>query len=498
MTIPSHTSIAHRRVILRRPLLLGIALAIALLAGPGSTWASSSAEPPSPIWTEGAEMAPLLEAPKVPSFTKLAKTFLPAVVNISTTKKREKSSRPEEGEKFKGFFERYFGAPYARRNRSLGSGFIINSDGYILTNAHVIEELENNIWVTLFDKREFRATVVGNDEKTDIALIKIEAHESLPIISLGDSDRLETGDWVMAIGNPFGYSHSVTAGIVSAKGRSIGAGPYDNFIQTDASINPGNSGGPLLNTQGEVIGMSTAITSLGHGIGFAIPINMVKDLLPHLVAHGRVVRGWLGVNLQEVDHQAAEEFGLSEPTGALVTNVLEGNPAFEAGIQEGDIIVAFNERAVDGVRMLQRAVAASSIGSEVELEVFREGGRKKIKVLIGKRQDEDYSVAREVQTGFGLKVEEITEALRERYNAPFTSGILITRVERDSTAAKAGVERGDLILEVNQQSVKTLKDYLRLMRDEGHTGRSILLLVQRSDNTLYIALKGEGDDEASD
>ena len=492
MTITVHSFIAHRRVILRRPLLLGIALAITLLAGPGSTWASSSAEPPSPIWTEGAEMAPLAEAPKVPSFTKLAKTFLPAVVNISTTKKREKSSRPEEGEKFKGFFEKYFGAPYAHQNRSLGSGFIINRDGYILTNAHVIEELENNIWVTLFDKREFRATLVGNDEKTDIALIKIEAHESLPIISLGDSDRLETGDWVMAIGNPFGYSHSVTAGIVSAKGRSIGAGPYDNFIQTDASINPGNSGGPLLNTQGEVIGISTAIASPGHGIGFAIPINMVKDLLPQLVAHGRVVRGWLGVNLQEIDHQAAEEFGLSEPTGALVTNVFEDNPAFEAGIQEGDIIVAFNERAVDGVRTLQRAVAASSIGSEVELEVLREGGRKKIKVVIGKRQNEDYSVAREVQTGFGLKVEEITEALQERYNAPSTSGILITRVERDSTAAKAGVERGDLILEVNRHSVKTLKDYLRLMRDEGHSGRSILLLVQRADKTLFIALEGGG------
>lgn len=437
-------------------------------------------------------MAPLAEAPKVPSFTKLAKAFLPAVVNISTTKKREKSSRPEESEKFKGFFEKYFGAPYAHQNRSLGSGFIINRDGYILTNAHVIEELENNIWVTLFDKREFRATVVGNDEKTDIALIKIEPHESLPIISLGDSDRLETGDWVMAIGNPFGYSHSVTAGIVSAKGRSIGAGPYDNFIQTDASINPGNSGGPLLNTQGEVIGISTAIASPGHGIGFAIPINMVKDLLPQLVAHGRVVRGWLGVNLQEVGHQAAEEFGLSEPTGALVTNVFEGNPAFEAGIQEGDIIVAFNERAVDGVRTLQRAVAASSIGSEVELEVLREGGRKKIKVVIGKRQNEDYSVAREVQTGFGLKVEEITEALQERYNAPSTSGILITRVERDSTAAKAGVERGDLILEVNRHSVKTLKDYLRLMRDEGHSGRSILLLVQRADKTLFIALERGG------
>ncbi|MCH7922699.1 MAG: Do family serine endopeptidase [Nitrospinae bacterium] len=437
-------------------------------------------------------MAPLAEAPKVPSFTKLAKAFLPAVVNISTTKKREKSFRPEESEKFKGFFEKYFGAPYAHQNRSLGSGFIINRDGYILTNAHVIEELENNIWVTLFDKREFRATVVGNDEKTDIALIKIEPHESLPIISLGDSDKLETGDWVMAIGNPFGYSHSVTAGIVSAKGRSIGAGPYDNFIQTDASINPGNSGGPLLNTQGEVIGISTAIASPGHGIGFAIPINMVKDLLPQLVAHGRVVRGWLGVNLQEVGHQAAEEFGLSEPTGALVTNVFEGNPAFEAGIQEGDIIVAFNERAVDGVRTLQRAVAASSIGSEVELEVLREGGRKKIKVVIGKRQNEDYSVAREVQTGFGLKVEEITEALQERYNAPSTSGILITRVERDSTAAKAGVERGDLILEVNRHSVKTLKDYLRLMRDEGHSGRSILLLVQRADKTLFIALERGG------
>ncbi|MFQ5893522.1 MAG: Do family serine endopeptidase [Nitrospinota bacterium] len=437
-------------------------------------------------------LVPHTEAPQGPSFAKLAKVLIPAVTNISTNRKREGRLESEQSEEFRGFFKKYFGGPHAHPNRSLGSGFIINRAGYILTNSHVIEEAESNIWVTLFDKREYRATVVGRDEKTDIALIKIDAPDDLPIVPLGDSDRLEIGDWVMAIGNPFGYSHSVTAGIVSAKGREIGAGPYDNFIQTDASINPGNSGGPLLNTQGEAVGISTAIASPGQGIGFAIPINMAKALLPQLVAHGRIVRGWLGLNLQEVDHQTALEFGLSEPTGALVTNVFEDNPAFVAGIQEGDIIVAFNDRAIDGVRTLQRAVAAASVGSEVELEVLHDGRRKKVTVVIGERQEERYSVAQDIQTGFGLKVEEITEALRERYNAPSTSGIVVTRVARDSAASEAGVEQGDVILEVNRRGVKTLKEYLEIMRDLGHSGHSILLLVQRAEKTFYIALKGEG------
>ncbi|MDV2495741.1 MAG: Do family serine endopeptidase [bacterium] len=490
VTIPSQA--AARRWIGRGLLVVSLSWAFASVVGLHSSWASS-AEQPSRLWSEGTALSPAAEVPNGPSFAKIAKAFIPAVVNISTTKKRGRSSSLEQQEKFKGFFEKFFGGPYAHSNSSLGSGFVINRAGYILTNSHVIEGTEDSVWVTLLDKREYRATVVGRDEKTDIALIKIDPPEDLPIIPLGDSERLEIGDWVLAIGNPYGYSHSVTAGIVSAKGREIGAGPYDNFIQTDASINPGNSGGPLLNTRGEVVGISTAIVSPGQGIGFAIPINMAKALVPQLVAHGRVARGWLGINIQEVDHKTARAFGLSEPGGALVTNVLEGNSAFEAGIQEGDVIVAFNHRAVDGVRSLQRAVATLSAGSEVELDVLRDGKRKTFQLVIGERGSEKYSVEREIQAGFGLRLEEITEALRERYNAPATtSGIVITRVEHDSVASKAGVERGDVILEVNRQSVKTLRDYLRLMRDHGHSGGSILLLVQRADRTIYIALKGGG------
>jgi serine protease Do len=453
---------------------------------------AGSAQPSQDLWSEGILVAPVKDRSQYPSFAELAKALIPAVVNISTIKKVETAESPEQREKFRSFLEKYFGGQQAFRNRSLGSGFIINQGGYILTNSHVIEDTDN-VLVTLYDKREYRATVVGRDEKTDIALIKITPPGGLPIVNLGNSDKLEIGDWVMAIGNPFGYSHSVTAGIVSAKGREIGAGPYDNFIQTDASINPGNSGGPLFNIQGEVVGINTAIVSPGQGIGFAIPVNMVKALLPQMEAHGRVIRGWLGVNIQEVDHKTAKEFGLPGPVGALVTNVFEDNPAFKAGVQEGDIVISFNHRPVDGVRTLQRAVASVPVGNEVEIEVLRDGEHKRFRVTLEERQEMVLTVEQEIQTGFGMKVEELTETLHERYSTPQSSGMVVTWVDENSAAFEAGLEQGDVILEVNSKPVKNLKEYLRHMRDSGHSGRSILLFVQRADKTLYLALDSESD-----
>jgi serine protease Do len=418
------------------------------------------------------------------------------VVNISTGTRSQGTWSRHGEETFRRFFEKYFGRPYLSPNRSLGSGLIINRQGYILTNSHVIEGAEN-IVVTLWDKREYKAQVVGRDEKTDIALIKIDAAENLPVVPLGDSDRLEIGEWVIAIGNPYGYSHSVTAGIVSAKGRQIGAGPYDNFIQTDASINPGNSGGPLINTRGEVVGINTAIVAPGQGIGFAIPINMVKALLPQLLERGKVVRGWLGVNLQEVDQRIAEEFGLSSPSGALVTNVIEGQPASKAGLQEGDIILRFNGRAIDGVRALQRAVASVPVGTRVELDVFREGSPRTFSVVIGERREEDSLLGHEVQTGFGMVVEEITQALKEKYTISAGSGILVTQVDEGTPAQASGLRLGDVILEVDRKPVRTLKDYLlRIGEARRRRGRSVLLLVQRGDKSFYVALKlGDGESE---
>lgn len=474
-----------RRWSVRAPLTI---LAASLLLPPQAL--AASAQKASALWSEGEVLSSPMTAQHYPSFSNLAKALMPAVVNISMVKRSALGETQEQREEFKSFLEKYFSSPHIYKNRSLGSGFIINREGFILTNSHVVEETDR-ILVTLYDKREFHAIIIGRDEKTDIALIKIEPPGDLPIVNLGNSDKLEIGEWVVAIGNPFGYSHSVTAGIVSAKGREIGAGPYDNFIQTDASINPGNSGGPLFNTQGEVVGINTAIVSPGQGIGFAIPINMVKALLPQMEAQGRVIRGWLGVNIQEVDYLMAREFGLPEPLGALVTNVFEDNPASKAGIQEGDIVVVFNQKPIDGVRTLQRAVASVPVGDEVAVEVLREGEITKFRVVIEERRDELLTAEQEIQSGFGMKVQEITDTLKERFNSPANQGILVTWVDSDSIAFEAGLEQGDVILEVNSTPVVNMKDYLRLVRESSHAQRSTLLLVQRSEKTFYTALTTE-------
>ncbi|NIO12201.1 MAG: Do family serine endopeptidase, partial [Deltaproteobacteria bacterium] len=335
----------------------------------------------------------------LPDFVNLAKALRPAVVNISTSQAGGGSqpSAPSpfgEEDPFSEFWRRFFGDPMPRgpfRQKSLGSGFVVDKEGYILTNNHVIES-GDKIIVRLSDDEEFEAKLIGRDPKTDIAVIKIDADINLEIAPLGNSDDLEVGEWVLAIGNPFGLEHSVTSGIVSAKGRHIGAGPYDNFIQTDASINPGNSGGPLINLRGEVVGINTAIFSRGGGnigIGFAIPINLVKELLPQLKSKGKVTRGWLGVVIQGVTPAIAESLGMKKARGALVANVSSDGPAERAGVEIGDVIIEFNNQAVKESNDLPIIVARTPVGKKVEVIVLRDGKEVKLSVVIGELKDEE-------------------------------------------------------------------------------------------------------------
>ncbi len=346
---------------------------------------------------------------------------------------------------FKDFFERFFGDQIPRdyRQQSLGSGFVIDKDGFILTNNHVVENTEE-IKVKLADKREYDAKIVGRDTKTDLALIRIESDHPLVPLALGDSDKLYVGDWVIAIGNPFGLEATVTAGIVSAKYRDIGAGSYDNFIQTDASINPGNSGGPLLNTAGEVVGINTAILSRSGGsvgIGFAIPINMAKDLLPQL-KKGKVVRGWLGVMIQKITPDLKEKLGLKDEKGALVADVTAGGPAEEAGIKRGDVIVSFGGEEIKEMHDLPYIVASTSVGEKVTVEVIRKGKKKSFQVKTGELKEEDESpVVSEVSPNLGLMVKEVTPELARNFGLSETSGLVVVQVESNSPAGEAGMRQ---------------------------------------------------------
>ena len=325
----------------------------------------------------------------LPEFVSLAKELKPAVVNISTTRTAKVQPFGPPGldgqgnELFDEFFERFFGGQQnvPRESHSLGSGFIYDADGHIITNAHVIDGADE-INVTLSDGRSFPATVIGADAKLDLALLKIAAGDSLPVTRLGDSDTLEVGEWVMAIGNPFGLEQTVTAGIVSAKGRVIGAGPYDDFIQTDASINPGNSGGPLFNTSGEVVGINTAIIARGQGIGFAIPVNVARRVITQLKETGQVTRGWLGVSIQVVDANLAESLGLKKSGGALITEVFPGSPAEKSGFKRQDVIVAFNGKKIKHVHDLPRIVAATPVGETVNVTVVRQGKKVKLYAVV--------------------------------------------------------------------------------------------------------------------
>jgi serine protease Do len=436
-------------------------------------------------------------------FIALAEKLSPAVVNISTVQKSAKAGeRPSRGfrqpfrererdpfgaDPFREFFERFFGELPPQARQSLGSGFIINPQGLILTNSHVIEEADK-IKVVLRDEREFEAQVIGRDTKTDLALLKVQAKGDLPAVPLGNSDALRIGEWVMAIGNPFGLSHTVTAGIVSAKGRIIGAGQYDDFIQTDASINPGNSGGPLFNTRGEVVGINTAIIAGGTGIGFATPINLVKELVPQLHDKGKVTRGWLGVMIQKVTPELAQSFNLQQSTGALVADVVDASPAAKAGLQRGDVITTFDGTAIQDMHELPRAVANTPVGKQVKIEALRQGKAKTFTVTIAALKEETPTAsAAAAPSQLGLEVQNLTPEVAQKLGTRLSEGVMVAAVDDDSAAANAGVRQGDVIIEVNRQRVRNTDEYAAALRKSPEG--TVLLLLSRGDSTLYVALK---------
>ncbi len=433
-----------------------------------------------------------------PDFAALAETLKPSVVNISTektVKPRPHSFREPEvpggRDPFDEFFERFFrGAPQSpRKARSLGSGFIISADGYILTNDHVVDGADE-IKVKLSDGREFRGEVRGLDPKLDLALVKIDAGESLPVAGLGDSDTIKVGEWVMAIGNPFGLEQTVTVGIVSAKGRVIGAGPYDDFIQTDASINPGNSGGPLFNVQGEVIGINTAIVAGGQGIGFAIPVNMAKQIIPQLRDEGRVIRGWLGVTVQALNQELADSFGLEKTRGALINEVVKGSPADRAGLQRGDIIMTYDGQRIAELNDLPRLVAATPVDKTVKVTIFRDGKERTVKVTIGKLDDGDRKAAAgDKETGgtLGMTLANLTPDLVERFGLEEEEGILITRIEPDGPAAEANLRVGDLIIEADGREVRSVSTFAEIVGRKT-VGKVLRLLIQRKSTLLYTTI----------
>jgi len=436
------------------------------------------------------------------AFRDIVKDVGPAVVYISTEQTVKSRQRtPEQFREFFGdeFFRRFFGdVPQGReyKQRGLGSGFITSKDGYILTNNHVVEAADK-IKVTLSDKREFTAKVVGTDPKTDVAVIKIDG-ENLPTVTLGDSDTVEVGDWAIAIGNPYGLSQTVTAGIISAEGRSnIGLNDYEDFIQTDAAINPGNSGGPLVNIDGEVIGINTAIFSRSggyQGIGFAIPVNMAKSVQESLITEGKVVRGWLGVMIQTVTPEIAKGFGLDEATGTLVGDVLKGGPAEKSGIQRGDVIISFDGQAVDGPNSLKNIVAATDVGKKVDVVVIRNGKKKTITVKVGEQAAEGMQARAETSseavTKFGISVQTLTPDIAEQLGYDEEKGVVISNVEQGSPAADAGLRRGDLIKEINKTEIESLGDYKKAMDEVGEE-KSFLALIKRGENTLYVVVSAE-------
>jgi len=390
-------------------------------------------------------------------------------------------------------FRRFFGQiPKEYKQRGLGSGVIISPDGYILTNNHVVGAADE-IKVTLSDKREFSAKVIGKDQKTDLALIKINTKDALPSAPLGDSDKTEIGDWVVAIGNPFDVGMTVTAGIVSAKGKILG-GNYDDYIQTDASINPGNSGGPLFNTDGQVIGINTLIytrTGANNGIGFAIPIDLARNVVEQLKAHGRVVRGWLGVEIQEVTADLAQSFGLSKPEGALVAAVDKSGPAAQAGIERGDIVIKFNGKDVHDEHELPTFVAQTPINKSVDITVLRNGKPKTLQVTIAELKEQDVASAKSQEPGddWGMKVGDITPELAQQFHLNSGKGVVVRGVQPDSPAAEAGLQPGDLILEVGSDKVADVKDFMAKAKDAKSSKKPTRLLLQRGGATLYVVVK---------
>ena len=447
-------------------------------------------------------------APNVPqqimetsrAFSEIVSAVSPAVVNISTTKVFKRDTEPLFEDPFFDFFKPFHDLrmPKKWKEQSLGSGVIVSSDGYIITNNHVVEK-SDEIKVTLLDKRMFKGRIVGADPKTDIAIVKIDA-ANLPTIPWGDSEKLQVGEFVLAIGNPYGLSHTVTMGIISAVGRAnVGIADYEDFIQTDAAINPGNSGGPLVNIKGELIGINTAIFSKTggyQGIGFAVPTNMVRPLMSQLIQKGKIIRGWLGVTIQEMTPEIAQKFGLEKSRGALVSDVTKGSPAEKAGILRGDIVIEFNRKEVKDVASLRNMVSQSKVGSDVLIKILRSGKEYTVRLVVAELPREVAEVApdqmpddSEMGAFSGLTVMGLTkEIARQLGLSKDERGVVVVKVEPATPADEAGIKKGDIIKEIDRKQISNLEDYNRIASITKRND-TVLLFVARGDKKFYVTLK---------
>jgi len=434
------------------------------------------------------------------AFVEVAKKVQPAVVNVTTEKTI--TMRPWErfgddffkGSPFEDFF-RGFGSPrekgkeFRQKQRSGGSGVIVDKEGYILTNNHVVEGADK-VKVQLNDGREFTATVKGQDSRTDLAVLQIKAKD-LPSASLGDSDKLEVGEWAIAIGSPFGLEHTVTVGVISAKGRSgLGTGTYEDFIQTDASINPGNSGGPLINIDGEVIGINAMIIQPGTGIGFAIPINMAKQILNDLIKHGKVVRPWLGISVQDLTPEMMEHFKVKEKEGVLVGQIYPETGAEKAGLVSGDIIKSLDDKTIKNVNELVKEIQKKKVGQKVKLNIIRDGKPTTIEVTLTSMPEKpEAAKEKEVEEKMGASVQELTPQLALRYRiSGIKRGVVVVGVEDGSLADEMGLEEGDVILEINRKKIETMKDFEKAMKD-ANIDKGILFQLHRKGNSFYLPYK---------
>ena len=470
---------------MKRSMAIVLALVFGLGIGVGVSSLGSSLAAPGPAPALLQAPAPLAGS----TFARLADAVKPAVINVATQGKTAGRTAPEEhfGE---DLFKRFFGdAPERLPRRSLGSGVIIDPSGIALTNAHVVDNA-SQIEVVTLDGSKYGAKVLGVDKKTDLAVLRIgNGKTDFPALPLGDSDETRVGDWVIAVGSPFGLQATVTAGIISAKARHIGAGPYDDFLQTDAAINPGNSGGPLVNVRGEVVGINTAIVRGGSGIGFAIPSSLVKRVSAELTAKGKVTRGWLGVSMQPLTSELAASFGAKDRKGALVADVVADGPAAAAGVKSGDIILEYNGQKVDEPGDLARAVGMAAPGRTAKLKVWRDGQERALDVRMAEQPGERQAMPTGAsdRQALGLTVRPVTAEVARELELPSTEGVLVEGVASGSAAEKAGIRRGDVIREIDRKPVKSTADFDRLTRATKREQPTTVKL-QRGAASLYVAI----------
>jgi serine protease Do len=436
------------------------------------------------------------------AFVEVAKKVQPSVVNVTTEKTITMKPWERYGEDFFkgspfedffkgfGFSPREKGKEYRHKQRSGGSGVIVDKEGYILTNNHVVEGADK-VKVRLNDGREFTAILKGQDSRTDLAVLHIKAKD-LPVATLGDSDKLEVGEWAIAIGSPFGLEHTVTVGVISAKGRSgLGTGTYEDFVQTDASINPGNSGGPLINIDGEVVGINAMIIQPGTGIGFAIPINMAKQILNDLIKEGKVVRPWLGISAQDLTPELAEQFQVKEKEGVLVAQTHQGTGAEKAGLVSGDIIKSVDDKAIKNVNELVKEIQKKKVGQKVKLSVVRDGKSMAIEVTLSAMPDKPEAMKeKESEEKLGAKIQELTPQLAARYriSSEIKRGVIIISIEEGGPADELGLQEGDVILEINRKKIETIKDFEKAIKDL-NVEKGIVFRLHRRGNSFYHSFK---------